>query len=224
MRRWLFEQSLTLFFLTIFLLSLVGQSIAGLFAYNEEQRAHHEQAISYGRYLVSSDFGGNVMENWQSEFLQFTLIVLATVWLVQRGSPESKKLEEAGPETDKDAKVGRNAPQAGPRWAKARDFRLKLYENSLVLAMLGIFLGAWFAQSLTNWTMFNDDQTAHGEPVVSWIHYVREADFWNRTLQNWQSEFLAVATMTAFSIYLRQRGSPESKPVGSPHEETGTSG
>jgi hypothetical protein len=90
--------------------------------------------------------------------------------------------------------------------------------------MLFIFFGALFAQSLTNWTMFNDEQSAHGEPPVSWIHYLRAADFWNRTLQNWQSEFLAVATMTAFSIYLRQRGSPESKPVGAPHEETGSSG
>jgi len=224
MRRWLFEQSLTLFFLTIFLLSLVGQSIAGLFAYNDEQRAHDAQTISYGRYLVSSDFGGNVMENWQSEFLQFTLIILATVWLVQRGSTESKKIEDAGPETDEDAKVGRNAPEKAPRWAKARGLRLKLYENSLGMAMLLIFFGALFAQSLTNWTMFNDEQTAHGEPAVSWVDYLRAADFWNRTLQNWQSEFLAVATMTAFSIYLRQRGSPESKPVGAPHEETGSSG
>ena len=104
MRRWLFEQSLTVFFLTIFLLSLVGQSVAGLFAYNAEQRAHDAHTVSYGRYLVSSDFGGNVMENWQSEFLQFTLIILATVWLVQRGSTESKKVEEAGPESDEDAR------------------------------------------------------------------------------------------------------------------------
>jgi hypothetical protein len=224
MRRWLFEQSLTLFFLTIFVVSLVGQSIAGLAAYNQEQRAHDEHTISYGRYLVSSDFGGNVMENWQSEFLQFTLIILATVWLVQRGSTESKKLEEAGPQSDEDARVGRHASEDSPRWAKARGLRRKLYENSLGLAMLLIFLGALFAQSLTNWTMFNDEQSAHGEPLVSWSHYVREADFWNRTLQNWQSEFLAVATMTAFSIYLRQRGSAESKPVGAPHEETGSSG
>jgi Domain of unknown function (DUF6766) len=224
MRRWLFEQSLTLFFLTIFVLSLAGQSIAGLAAYNQEQRAHDEHTISYGRYLVSSDFGGNVMENWQSEFLQFTLIILATVWLVQRGSTESKKLEEAGPESDEDARVGRHASEDSPRWAKAQGLRRKLYENSLGLAMLLIFLGALFAQSLTNWTMFNDEQGAHGEPLVSWSHYVREADFWNRTLQNWQSEFLAVATMTAFSIYLRQRGSAESKPVGAPHEETGSSG
>ena len=224
MRRWLFEQSLTVFFLTIFLLSLVGQSVAGFVAFNEEQRAHDAPTLSYGRYLVSSDFGGNVMENWQSEFLQFTLIILATVWLVQRGSTESKKLEEAGPETDEDARVGRDAPADAPSWAKARGIRFKLYENSLGLAMLLVFFGALFAQSLTNWTMFNDERSAHGEPAVSWIHYVRGADFWNRTLQNWQSEFLAVATMAAFSIYLRQRGSPESKPVGAPHEETGSSG
>ena len=224
MRRWLFEQSLTVFFLTIFLLSLVGQSVAGLFAYNAEQRAHDAHTVSYGRYLVSSDFGGNVMENWQSEFLQFTLIILATVWLVQRGSTESKKVGEAGPESDEDARVGRHALRNAPGWARARGLRRKLYENSLGLAMLLVFFGALFAQSLTNWTMFNDEQTAHGEPTVSWARYLGEADFWNRTLQNWQSEFLAVATMTAFSIYLRQRGSPESKPVGAPHEETGSSG
>jgi hypothetical protein len=224
MRRWIFEQSLTLFFLGIFLLALVGQSVAGLRVYNQEQQAHDEPTVGYARYLVSSDFGGNVMENWQSEFLQFTLIILATVWLVQRGSTESKKLEEAGPEANTDARVGREAPADAPKWAKALDWRLKLYENSLVLAMTAIFFGALLAQSLTNWTMFNDEQAAHGDPAVSWLRYLREADFWNRTLQNWQSEFLAVATMAAFSIYLRQRGSPESKPVGAPHDETGSSG
>jgi hypothetical protein len=224
MRRWLFEQSLTLFFLAIFLLALVGQSVVGLLAYNDEQRAHGEHGLSYGRYLVSSDFGGNVMENWQSEFLQFTLIVLATVWLVQRGSTESKPLQDAGPESDEDARVGKHAPRDAPRWAKVKDWRLRVYENSLVLAMLGVFLGSWLAQSLTNWRMFNDEQTQHGEAAVPWLTYVGNPDFWNRTLQNWQSEFLAVATMTAFAIYLRQRGSPESKPVGAPHEETGSTG
>jgi hypothetical protein len=224
MRRWLFEQSLTLFFLAIFLLSLVGQSVAGYVAYNEEQRSHDEPAITYGRYLGSPDFGGNVMENWQSEFLQFALLIVATVWLVQRGSTESKKLEEAGPESDADARVGEHAPRDAPAWAKARGLRLRVYESSLGLAMLGIFLAAWFAQSLTNWRMFEEEQAAHGDAAISWFAYLREADFWNRTLQNWQSEFLAVATMAAFSIYLRQRGSPESKPVGAPHSETGSSG
>jgi hypothetical protein len=224
MRRWLADQSLTVCFLAIFLLSLVGQSVAGFVAYNEEQRSHDEPPITYGRYLVSSDFGGNVMENWQSEFLQFTLIIVATVWLTQRGSTESKKPEEAGPESDADARVGEHAPADAPAWAKLRGWRLRIYENSLGVAMLGIFLGAWFVQSLANRVQFNDEQAAHGEAAVSWFAYLREADFWNRTLQNWQSEFLAVATMAAFSIYLRQRGSPESKPVGAPHAETGSSG
>jgi hypothetical protein len=224
MRRWVFEQSLTLFFLALFLLALVGQSVAGFRAYNQEQQDHDEATVEYARYLVSSDFAGNVMENWQSEFLQFTLIVVATIWLVQRGSTESKRLEDAGPESDSQAKVGRAAPASGPKWAKVRDLRLKLYESSLGLAMLVIFVGAWLAQSLSNWTMFNEEQTEHGEDPVSWFRYLVDADFWNRTLQNWQSEFLAVATMAAFSIYLRQRGSPESKPVGAPHDETGTSG
>ncbi len=224
MRRWLADQSLTVFFLAIFLLALVGQSVAGFVAFNEQQQSHDQPTISYGRYLVSADFGGNVMENWQSEFLQFTLIIVATVWLVQRGSTESKKPEEAGPESDADARVGEHAPRDAPAWAKVRGLRLKVYENSLGLAMLGIFLAAWFAQSLSNWRMFDEEQAAHGDPTVSWLAYLREADFWNRTLQNWQSEFLAVATMVAFSIYLRQRGSPESKPVGAPHAETGSSG
>ena len=224
MRKWLAEQSLTVFFLAIFLLALVGQSVAGHAAFNEEQQSHDQPTMSYGRYLVSADFGGDVMENWQSEFLQFTLIIVATVWLVQRGSTESKRPEEAGPESDADARVGDHAPQDAPAWAKVRGLRLKVYENSLGLAMFAIFLAAWFAQSLSNWRTFDDDQAAHGAATVSWFVYITEADFWNRTLQNWQSEFLAVATMAAFSIYLRQRGSPESKPVGAPHTETGSSG
>jgi hypothetical protein len=223
MRRWLHDQGLTLFFLAIFLLALLGQSIAGQRAFNADETSHGGDPLSYWRYLVSSDFGGNVMENWESEFLQFTLLIMATVWLVQRGSTESKQVEEAGSMTDKDERVGRHAPQDAPAWSKTKDWRLRIYENSLGLAMLTIFLGTWFAQSLSNWTEFNAEQTEHGEAVVTWLSYLANPDFWNRTLQNWQSEFLAVATMCAFSIYLRQRGSAESKPVGAPHDETGSS-
>jgi hypothetical protein len=223
MRRWLQEQSLTLFFLAIFALSLVGQSFAGLNDFNAEQAAHGGEQYSYWRFVVSSEFGGDVMENWQSEFLQFSLLILATVWFVQRGSTESKKIEDAGRQPDKDERVGAHAPANAPRWAKLKDWRGRLYENSLGLAMMAIFLGTWFAQSLTNWTAYNKEQTEHGEAVVTWVSFVGTADFWNRTLQNWQSEFLAVATMAAFSIFLRQRGSAESKPVGAPHDETGTS-
>jgi hypothetical protein len=223
MRRWIREQSLTLFFLAIFALSLIGQSFAGLHDFNAEQATHDGEQYSYWRFIVSSEFGGDVMENWQSEFLQFSLIILATVWLVQRGSTESKKLEDAGAMSDKDARVGEQAPPKAPRWAKVKDWRLRLYENSLGLAMLTIFFGTWLAQSLTNWTAYNNEQIEHGAHPVTWVSFLGRADFWNRTLQNWQSEFLAVATMAAFSIYLRQRGSPESKPVGAPHDETGSS-
>jgi hypothetical protein len=224
MRRWLFEQGLTLFFLGIFLLSLLGQSVAGLKAYNAEQAAHGGEALSWTRYVASSDFGGDVMENWQSEFLQFSLIILATVWFVQRGSTESKRLDAAGLETDEEARVGRHAPARAPAWAKARGWRRTLLANSLLLAMAAIFLGSWLAQSLTNWTAYNEEQVQHGDAPVSWVSYLQLPDFWNRSLQNWQSEFLAVATMAAFSIFLRQRGSAESKPVGAPHDETGSSG
>ena len=223
MRRWLREQSLTLFFLAIFALSLVGQSFAGLHDFNAERSSHDGEPYSYWRFIVSSEFGGDVMENWQSEFLQFSLIILATVWFVQRGSTESKKVEEAGMRSDKDERVGEHAPENAPRWSKVRDWRGRIYENSLGLAMVAIFFGTWFAQSVTNWTAYNNEQTEHGEPVVTWVSFLGQADFWNRTLQNWQSEFLAVATLAAFSIYLRQRGSAESKPVGAPHDETGSS-
>jgi len=223
MRRWVKEQSLTLFFLVVFVLALVGQSFAGLHDFNAEQATHGGEPYSYWRFLVSSEFGGDVMENWQSEFLQFSLLILATVWFVQRGSTESKQLDKAGQESDKDERVGRSAPAKAPRFAKVKDWRGRLYENSLGLAMAAIFFGTWFAQSVTNWTAYNNRQTEHGEATVTWVSFLGQADFWNRTLQNWQSEFLAVATMAAFSIYLRQRGSAESKPVGAPHDETGSS-
>ena len=224
MRRWIFEQSLSLFFIGVFLLTLLGQSVAGLHEYNAEQQAHDEEPLSYWDYVFSSDFGGNVMENWQSEFLQFSLLILATVWLIQRGSTESKPPEDAGVETDQKARVLGYAAENGPKWAKLDDWRRRVYENSLLLAMAAIFFASWLVQSLTNWTEFNKHQLAHDNPPVTWAEYIGEGDFWNRTFQNWQSEFLAIFTMATFSIYLRQRGSAESKPVGAPHSETGTSG
>jgi hypothetical protein len=164
------------------------------------------------------------MENWQSEFLQFFLFIGATVWLVQKGSNESKQLDEVGLESDQQQKIGPHAPENAPRWAKLGGLRQRIYENSLLGVMLTIFLLSWFAQSVTGWRTFNDDQQEHGERSVGWTTYVQKPSFWESTLQNWQSEFLAVGTMVVFTIYLRQRGSPESKPVGAPYDETSTSG
>ena len=224
MRRWIFEQSLTLFFTVLFFATLVGQSIAGQRDYNEEQLAHGSDTIGYGRYLVSSEFGQAVMENWQSEYLQFVTFIVATIWLVQRGSNESKPLPDVGLESDRKQQVGGFAPDNGPSWAKTRGWRTLVYSNSLLLVMATIFLGSWFAQSVTSWTTYNEAQREHGDQIVGWSEYLVRPDFREKTLQNWQSEFLAIATMAAFTIYLRQRGSPESKPVGSPHGSTGAEG
>ena len=218
------ENSLSLFFLAIFLLALIGQAIAGHNLYNEEALAHEEKTIDFWRYLASSNFGNAVMENWQSEYLQFALFAFATVWLLQKGSPESKELDKAGTESDKEQKVGRYADEGSPLWARVGGVRTAIYSNSLMIAMALVFLGSWFAQSVTGWTDFNQEQHDHGDPRVSWWTYVGSSQFWEATLQNWQSEFLAVGSMAVLAIYLRQRGSPESKPVGCPHHSTGAEG
>ncbi|MGH3070790.1 MAG: DUF6766 family protein [Gaiellaceae bacterium] len=225
MRRFAYENGLSLFFGAIFLVTLIAQSFAGQRAYNADQLAHEAQPLSWVDYVASPDFGGAVLENWQSEFLQFLLFILATVWLVQKGSNESKALGEAGLESDQQQQVGGYARENAPGPAKQKDPRRRFwYENSLVAAMAVIFLLSWGGQSLNNWRHQNEERSEHGEAAIGWAEYVVTADFWERTLQNWQSEFLAVGTMAVFTIYLRQRGSPESKPVGSPHEETAASG
>lgn len=230
MMRFLKQNSLAIFFFVIFVLALGGQSVAGHNQYNEDEISHAKllkekpETISYGDYITSPDFSRDVMENWQSEYLQFLLYILATVWLIQRGSPESKKPGEAGTESDEDQKVGEHANEDSPLLASVRGLVTKLYSNSLLILMGSIFLLSWFAQSITGWPAFNAEQAEHGEAAISWFSYLQSSDFWERTLQNWQSEFLAVGSMAVFAIYLRQRGSPESKPVGSSHGSTGVEG
>jgi hypothetical protein len=224
MRRFLRQNSLTIVFLVLFLAALTGQAVAGHADFNEEQVRHGDAEISLSRYVVSSEFGNAVMENWQSEYLQFTLFVLLTVWLLQRGSPESKELDKAGLESDEAQKVGPYAQQNSPRWAKVEGIRRTLYENSLLLVMGTIWLGTWFAQSVTGLTTYNSERFDHHLDSVGWWQYVGTPSFWETTLQNWQSEFLAVGSMAILAVYLRQRGSPESKPVGAPHTATGVEG
>ena len=224
MKRFLFENGLTLFFLTLLLLALVGQSIAGLAEFNSQQAVSGLQTLSYRQYLVSSDFSVDVAENWQSEFLQFLLFIFATVWLVQRGSSESKELAKVGPESDEEQKVGEHAEPDSPAWAGAGGLRQAVYSRSLGITMGTIFVLSWLAQSIAGRAAFNGQQLSQRQDPVSWFGYITSADFWSRTLQNWQSEFLAVAAMAIFAVYLRQRGSPESKPVGTSHDTTGQEG
>ena len=223
MRR-LREHSLSLFFAAIFLATLVGQAFVGQDALNHSQLAHHGDAVSMGDYVLSSNFWTDVLENWQSEYLQFTLYVVATVWLLQKGSPESKALGKEGLESDEDQSIGQYAGERSPRWARVGGLRTRIYSNSLLIVMGTIWLACWLGQSVTGRIAYNAEQLDHLEAPVSWGTYLLSSDFWDRTLQNWQSEFLAVGSMAVLAIYLRQRGSPESKPVGAPHDATGLEG
>jgi hypothetical protein len=222
-RRFLRENGLTVFFLAIFLAALGGQAIVGHTDYNHQQIAHSDATLSLGRYVTSSAYWADVMENWQSEYLQFTLYILATIWLLQRGSSESKEPGSEGLESDEDQKVGEHSEDESPQWARG-GWRTRVYSHSLLLVMTLIWLGSWAAQGVTGRVIYNAEQLDHHEAALSLLQYVGTSDFWNRTLQNWQSEFLAVGSMAVLSIYLRQRGSPESKPVGTPHEATGVEG
>jgi hypothetical protein len=224
MRSFVRHNALSLFFGVIFLVSLAGQSVAGLHQVNALQVAERLDTMSWTEYVASSDFAVDVAENWQSEFLQFWLYLMATVWLLQKGSPESKELDRAGRESDRDQKVGRFATADSPRWAGTGGWRTRVYSSSLALVMGAIFLTSWLVQSVAGWAAFNEQRLQQLQDPLTWSSYLINADFWSRTLQNWQSEFLAVGSMAVLSIYLRQRGSPESKPVGEAHEATGVEG
>jgi hypothetical protein len=223
-RRFVRQSSLSLVFLLLFLGSLVGQAFAGWHQFNNQQVGEQLGQVTFLEYLSSAEFVVDVAENWQSEYLQFFFYILGTVWLVQRGSPESKEMDRVGRESDKDQKVGKYAEKRSPAWARASGWRRTLYSSSLLLVMGTIFLVSWAVQSVAGWIAFGEERLRNLQEPITWAAYVTNADFWSRTLQNWQSEFLAVGSMAVLAIYLRERGSPESKPVGAPHDSTGVEG
>jgi hypothetical protein len=223
-RRILRDNGIGLVFGGLFLLMLVGQAIAGQAQYNDQQVGVGAEPVSSLRYVTSSTFAVDVVENWQSEYLQFFLYIFLTVWLVQRGSGESKDVEKAGTETDQEQKAGLYARDDSPAAARLADWRGALFSRSLGIVMGTIFVLSWLAQSVTGWVAYNSEQLGNREDPITWLAYIGGPDFWNRTLQNWQSEMLAVGSMAVLSVYLRQRGSPESKPVGAAHADTGETG
>lgn len=223
-RSWVRDSGLSVVFGVLLLLTLLAQSFVGLLGYNDAARTAGLQQISWLRYLTSSSFAVDIAENWQSEYLQFTLFILLTIWLVQRGSSESKKPGDEGRESDEEQLVGPYAGPDSPAWARAGGWRTTVYSHSLVLVMATIFVLSWFAQGVAGRVASNEDRLRDLLDPVGLGQYLLSPDFWNRTLQNWQSELLAVGTMVVFAIYLRERGSPESKPVGAPHDETTSDG
>jgi hypothetical protein len=218
------QHLLSIFFAVLFVIAIGLQSVAGLIVANDDHAKNGEPPVTWLDFVTSSDFVVDVAENWQSEFLQFFLFILATIWLVQKGSPESKQPGEEGVGSDEEQLVGRHARPDSPKWVRAGGWRLWIYSNSLLLTMGTIFLLSWLAQALAGQVDYNMDLMREGEAALTLGEYLVNADFWNRTLQNWQSEFLAVGSMVALAIVLRQRGSSESKPVGMPHHVTSVEG
>ena len=221
MRRFLRENGLALVWFGLFFLAfIVGQTLAGHREYNNEQREHDQPTVTYGEYLGTAHFAEATMENWESEFLQMFLFVALTAVLYQKGSAESKKLDEEEA-VDRDPRQARNKKDA-PWPVRKGGLVLKLYEYSLSLAFLLLFLGCFLLHAAGGARAYNEEQRAHGRGAqVTTLSYLTTARFWFESLQNWQSEFLAVGSMVVLSIFLRQRGSPESKPVDAPHSQTG---
>ncbi|HYG81329.1 MAG TPA: DUF6766 family protein [Pyrinomonadaceae bacterium] len=221
MRRILRENGLSIvLFVCFFLTILVGQSITGHREYNSDRVEHNQAPIGYGEYLASGHFLEATMENWESEFFQMGWYVLLTVFLFQKGSSESKKLDEKEP-VDRDPRKSKNKKDA-PWPVRKGGFVLKLYENSLTLAFFLLFLLSFFLHALGGARVYNEEQAQHGGELVSTWQYMGTSRFWFESFQNWQSEFLAIFAMVVLSIWLRQKGSPESKPVDAPHSQTGT--
>jgi len=219
MKSWLRHNGLSITVLSIFVVLLVGQCLTGWNSHNEERLQSGAAALSLGEYLSSGHFAEATSENWESEFLQMAAYVLLTVFLRQRGSAESKSFsgEEA---VDRDPRRDRNKPDV-PYPVRRGGWLLALYEWSLSLAFFIMFLLAFAWHVAGGLRLENDERALDGLAPTSLSDFLSSAEFWFQSLQNWQSEFLAVAAIVLLSIWLRQRGSPEPNPVSAPHAQTG---
>ncbi|MFC9693785.1 DUF6766 family protein [Kribbella sp. NPDC056951] len=220
MRRWARVRALLLVNLGLFALFLIGVLLTGHAHENEELADHGQAAQSLVQYAGSSSFGETVFENWESEFLQMGMYVLLTTFLIQKGSAESRPIDEASPQ-DEDPREHRDDPQAPWPVRHGSELVLRLYENSLAIAFGIVFLLSFWLHAVTGAGAYSEDQQLHGGTAVSAWQYVGTSQFWFESFQNWQSEFLAVAAIVGGSIYLRQRKSSQSKPVHAPNSQTG---
>ena len=221
MRRILHENGLSIVLFSAFLLTLAGQYFTGWHEYNEDQREHGRAAVSAAEYFGEGHFIEAVFENWESEFLQMGAYVYLTVWLYQKGSSESKK---PGVTERVDIILPESLQKdETPSPVRRGGLALKLYQNSLTIVLLSLFIVSFWLHAFGGAKTYNEEQAEHGSAErVSVVQYVGTSRFWFESLQNWQSEFFSIGMMVVLSIWLRQKGSPESKPVDAPHGETGS--
>ncbi|HKY14965.1 MAG TPA: DUF6766 family protein [Microthrixaceae bacterium] len=216
---WVRNSKLGLACFGLFILFLVAQSVTGWRSYDADQTEHGEATVSYPSYLTTGHFAEATFENWESEFLQMGAFVVLTAFLIQKGSSESK--QEHDDPHDEDPRFHRDDPDA-PWPVRRGGWWLGLYEHSLFIAFVILFLGSMLGHAVGGAAEYSSEQVAHGQPAVSVWGFVRTSQFWFESFQNWQSEFLAVASIVVLTIFLRQRGSPESKPVHESVDATGS--
>jgi hypothetical protein len=211
------DNSLTLVMTTLFLLALAGQILAGWTVYNGQQAELGASPLSIAQYVMTGHFGEAVFENWESEFLQMGLFVLLTVWLRQKGSPESKSLE-GHQAVDRQP----DSSRSGAPWpVRTGGVTGRLYRHSLSIALLSLFGVSFALHVITGAAAFSAEQVAHGGAPVSPLGYLLTPQLWFESFQNWQSEFMSIGALVVLAIFLREQGSPESKPVDAPNSETG---
>ena len=213
--RKLYENSLSIVLLFTFLVLLWAQSFTGWKEYNNEQREHGEATVTYRGYLTTGHFVEATAENWESEFLQMAAFVWLTVFLIQKGSPEARS---GHGDEEQDREPDPNRPGA-PWPVRKGGAWLTVYNHSLTLAFLLMFLISFLIHAAGGAREYSQQQLAHGEKAVTMLQFMGTSEFWFQSMQNWQSEFLAIAMMVILSVYLRQKGSPESKPVDARHDE-----
>lgn len=219
MKKWLRNNGLSLTLLVMFFVFLGGQLLMGQREYNAERHEHGASSVGFAQYLVSGHCLEAVFENWESEFLQMAAYVALTAFLFQKGSAESKDPEEFN-DVDEDPARHADDPDA-PAPVHKGGFTLKLYERSLSIAFIALFLFSVLGHAMAGVRSYNEERIAEGNDPFSTMEYLGTSRFWFESFQNWQSEFLAVFSIVVLSIWLRQRGSPESKPVAAPHHKTG---
>ena len=208
-----YRNSLSIVVLTFMLIFWSGQFITGMKLVNAERKENGLPQFSTIEYSKSGHFIAATFENWESEFLQMAFYVFLTIYLRQKGSSESKSLYKKE-EVDRDPKIHPNAP-----WpVKKGGIWLKIYSNSLTIALFSLFLFSFFMHFYGSLKNFNEQQAGNNLPLASASQYIGSTQFWFESFQNWQSEFLAVAAIVLLSIWLRQKGSPESKPVDAPYD------
>jgi hypothetical protein len=219
MRRFLRDNGLSITLLGLFAVSIAGQAIAGWRAFEDELRQHALPEIGFMDYLASGHFISAVFENWESEFLQMAVYVVLTVFLLQKGSSESKKPDENNPE-DEPPQKHREEPDAP--WPVHRGgLLLRLYSHSLSIALTALFMLSFWLHLAGSTRRTNEEALRHQKPTQTMLDTLVDAEFWYESFQNWQSEFLSIAVLIVLGIFLRERGSPESKPVAAPHAMTG---